>query len=71
MGFKLSTWDEQLLHYSYLFEQKMMDLEVNCSLEDALDNGWNTLSECFQANEVGIKESILNKYWPEKALAKK
>jgi V/A-type H+-transporting ATPase subunit B len=71
MGFKLSTWDEQLLHYSYLFEQRMMDLEVNCSLEDALDNGWNTLAECFQANEVGIKESILNKYWPEKALAKK
>lgn len=63
MGFKLSQWDEQLLSYSHLFEQRMMNLEVNLSLEEALDLGWKTLTQCFQANEVGIKQSILNKYW--------
>lgn len=66
MGFKLSRWDEQLLHYSKLFEKRMMDLDVNCTLENALDIGWKTLAECFQPDEVGIKESILNKYWPKK-----
>lgn len=66
MGFKLSRWDEQLLHYSILFEERMMNLEVNCSLEDALDLGWKTLAECFQPDEVGIKQSILDKYWPKK-----
>lgn len=65
MGFKLSRWDEQLLHYSILFEQRMMNLEVNLSLEQALDLGWKTLSECFESQQVGIKESLLNKYWPK------
>jgi V/A-type H+/Na+-transporting ATPase subunit B len=65
MGFKLSRWDEQLLHYSRLFEERMMNLEVNYPLEEALDIGWRTLAECFQADEVGIKQSILNKFWPK------
>ena len=63
MGFKLSQWDEKLIHYAKLFEDRMMDLEVNLPLEEALDKGWLTLSECFKKEEVGIKESILNKYW--------
>ncbi len=66
MGFKLSRWDEQLLHYSTLFEQRMMNLEVNLTLEDALDLGWKTLAECFEPQQVGIKEILLNKYWPNK-----
>lgn len=64
MGFKLSRWDEQLLSYSILFEQRMMNLEVNCGLEDALDLGWETLAKCFEPDEVGIKQSIVTKYWP-------
>lgn len=65
MGFKLSRWDEQLLNYSKLFENRMMNLEVNLPLDEALDLGWKTLAECFQRQEVGIKESLLNKYWPK------
>ncbi len=66
MGFKLSKWDEKLLQFSYLFEERMMSLEVNLGLEEALNLGWETLSECFEKNEVGIKDSLLNKYWPKK-----
>lgn len=65
MGFKLSRWDEMLLAYSGLFEQRMMDLEVDCPLEKALDLGWQTLAECFEASEVGIKQSLIDKYWPQ------
>lgn len=65
MGFKLSRWDEKLLNFSKLFEERMMSLDVNLSLEDALDLGWKTLAECFQPDEVGIKQSLLNKYWPK------
>ncbi|NGX42545.1 MAG: V-type sodium ATPase subunit B [Chlamydiae bacterium] len=64
MGFKLSRWDEQLLRYSSLFEKKMIDWNVNLPLENALDQGWKILSECFKAEEVGIREDILKKYWP-------
>jgi V/A-type H+/Na+-transporting ATPase subunit B len=67
MGFRLSKWDEQLLHFSLLFEEKMMNLEVNLALDDALDMGWKIFAECFKPEQVGIKQSILNKYWPKVA----
>lgn len=65
MGFKLSQWDQKLLKFIYLFEQKMMPLEVNLTLEDALNEGWIILSECFESEEVGIKQTLINKYWPQ------
>lgn len=64
MGFKISRWDEKLLNYANLFEKKMMNLEVNINLEEALDLGWKLLSECFQRHEVGIKQNLIEKYWP-------
>jgi V/A-type H+/Na+-transporting ATPase subunit B len=64
MGFKLSRWDEKLLHYSTLFEHRMMNLEVNYTLEEALNLGWQTLAECFRPEEVGIKQKLVDKYWP-------
>ncbi|KAF3363381.1 V-type ATP synthase beta chain [Chlamydiales bacterium STE3] len=64
MGFRLSKWDEKLLHYSWLFEDRMMNLDVNYTLEQALDLGWETLAECFESKEVGIKQAIADKYWP-------
>ncbi len=66
MGFKLSRWDNQLLQFADLFEKRMMNLQVNLSLEEALDLGWRTLFECFQKDEVGIKKSLIEKFWPQK-----
>ncbi len=67
MGFRLTRWDEKLLSYSTLFEERMMDLNVNLPIEDALDLGWQTLAECFESAEVGIKGSLVTKYWPQTA----
>lgn len=63
MGFKLSNWDEQLLAFGKRFEEKMMDLEVNYTLEQSLDLGWQILSECFKPDQVGIRQSLVEKYW--------
>lgn len=65
MGFRLSRWDEQLIHFARLFEADLTDLEVNLGLEDALDMGWKILSACFAQDEVGIKRSVIEKYWPK------
>lgn len=65
MGFKLSRWDEKLLHFSHLFESRMMNLHVNLAIEAALDLGWKMLSECFDKHEVGIKQALVEKYWPK------
>lgn len=66
MGFKMTEWDKKLLHYGELFEKKMMSLEVNITLEEALDLGWNILAECFTPEETGIKRSLIEEYWPKK-----
>ena len=63
MGFKLSRWDEKLLDYSNRFEKEMMNWNVNLPLEGALDLGWKMLSTCFNREEVGIREDVLNKFW--------
>ncbi len=64
MGFMMSVWDKKLLKYGRLFEEKLMDLHVNISLEDALDLGWKILAECFDKHEVGIKTDLVNEFWP-------
>lgn len=63
MGFRLSKWDEKLLYYCHLFEKEMMDLHVNCTLEEALDNGWKMLERCFNKDEVGMKKALIDKFW--------
>jgi V/A-type H+-transporting ATPase subunit B len=65
MGFKLSRWDDKLINFGHHFEERMMNLQVNLTLEAALDLGWKTLAECFEAHEVGIKQSMIDKYWPK------
>ncbi len=66
MGFSMSRWDEKLLKYGELFEDKLMSLSVNLSLEDALDLGWRILADCFQKDETGIKSDLTDEFWPEK-----
>ncbi|EPP34573.1 V-type ATP synthase beta chain [Chlamydia ibidis] len=70
MGFKLSNWDKKLLSFAELFETRLMSLEVNIPLEEALDIGWNILAQSFHSEEVGIKEQLINKYWPKSCLHK-
>ena len=66
MGFSMNRWDEKLLKYGELFENKLMDLSVNLSLEDSLDLGWQILAECFQKDETGIKSDLTDEFWPVK-----
>ena len=69
MGFMMSDWDEKLLKYGALFESRMMDLSVNIPLEQALDEGWEILAECFEPNETGLKTELINRYWPKERKA--
>lgn len=66
MGFAMSRWDEKLLKYGVLFENQLMDLSVNLSLENALDLGWEILASCFEKDETGIKSDLTDEFWPAK-----
>jgi len=64
MGFQMTNWDLKLLKYGELFEESMMELAVNIPLEEALDNGWKILSECFEKDETGLRSNLIEQFWP-------
>ena len=66
MGFMMNRWDEKLLKYGSLFEEKLMSLSVNLSLENALDLGWQILADCFEKDETGMQSELVEEFWPEK-----
>jgi len=66
MGFRMTDWDNKLLKYGQIFEERMMDLSVNIPLEQALDRGWEIMAECFTPEETGLRTGLLKQFWPNK-----
>lgn len=64
MGFRMSDWDTKLLKYGDRFEAEMMNITVNIPLEEALDNGWKIMADCFEPAETGIASKVTDKFWP-------
>jgi V/A-type H+/Na+-transporting ATPase subunit B len=67
MGFEMSGWDKKLLAYGDAFEQRIMDLSINCSLFEGLDMCWRILAEFFEMRETGLRTGLCEKYWPKSA----
>jgi V/A-type H+-transporting ATPase subunit B len=63
MAFELSDFDQQLLKFGELFKKRFMDINVSISLEDGLDLCWQTLAECFEADQLLMKTELINKYF--------
>lgn len=64
MAFELAPFDLKLLKFGELFQRRFMDIEVSLPLEPALDLCWRTLAECFDAEELLMKQSLIDKYFP-------
>jgi len=67
MGFEVTAWDQRLLKYGDLFERRIMNLEVNIPLFEALERCWAILAECFEPEEVGIRRNVIDAHWPKEA----
>lgn len=63
MAFEITEYDERLLKFGRLFRERFMDIKVSLPLEKALDLSWKTLGECFQENELLIKQELIAKYF--------
>jgi V/A-type H+-transporting ATPase subunit B len=66
MAFDLSPFDHKLLKFSGLFKDRFMDINVSLPLDDALDLCWQTLAECFDPEELLMKQHLVEKYYPGK-----
>jgi len=65
MAFELSPFDEKLLRFGRLFKKRFMDIQVSMPVTVALDRCWQTLAECFEPQELLMRESLVNKYFPK------
>ncbi len=64
MAFELSEFDQRVLRFGRLFRSRFMDIDVSLELERALDLSWEILAECFQPEELLMKQQLIEKYFP-------
>jgi V/A-type H+-transporting ATPase subunit B len=41
-----------------------MDIRVSMPVIEALDRCWQTLAECFEPQELLMKQELIDKYFP-------
>ncbi len=66
MSFELSEFDRKLLRFGKLFRERFMRIEVSMPLEEALDLSWQTLAECFEPQELLMKQELIDRYYPRR-----
>ncbi len=69
MAFELSPFDEELLKFGKLFRDRFMDIRASMPLIEALDTCWQTLAECFEPQELLMKQNLIDKYFPKNQAA--
>ena len=59
------SFDEKLLKFGRLFKDRFMNIRASMPLLEALDACWHTLAECFEPQELLMKQSLIDKYFPK------
>ncbi len=63
-GFDLTDYDERTLKFGLEYSEKLLAIDANQTINDMLDTGWLLFSTHFSHSEVGIRNSLIEKYWP-------
>ena len=62
-GFDLSDYDLRCLDYAKEYATRLLAIDVNISIEEMLNTGWELFAKYFTKAETGLKESLIQKYW--------
>ena len=62
-GFDLTDYDERAIKFSSEYSEKLLAIDVNIEVDAMLDTAWALFGKFFSQSEVGIKKSIMDKYW--------
>ncbi len=62
-GFDLSDYDMRCLEFAKAYSTKLLAIDVNINTTEMLDTAWELFQKYYTPTELGIKESIMNKYW--------
>ena len=63
-GFDLSDYDLRCLAYAKDYAVELLSIDVNISIEQMLDTAWKLFAKHFKPEETGIKQALIDKYWP-------
>jgi len=63
-GFDLSEYDQRTLTFAKEYSRNLLAIDVNISIDEMLDLGWNLLAKNFKKEEVGIRQVLVDKFWP-------
>ncbi len=63
-GFDLSDYDERTLRFAKEYSNSLLAIDVNVDVDTMLDTGWKLFSRHFTQAEVGIKQELMQKFWP-------
>ena len=62
-GFDLSDYDLRCLDYAKEYATRLLAIDVNISIEEMLNTGWELFAKYFTKAETGLKEALIQKYW--------
>ena len=62
-GFDLNEYDKRCLRFALEYSERLLAIDINISIDEMLDIGWELMQKYFERFEVSIKESFMNKYW--------
>ena len=62
-GFDLSDYDLRCLDYAKEYATRLLSIDVNIKIEEALDTAWKLFAKYFTPAETGIKQALIDKYW--------
>ncbi|MBN1181259.1 MAG: V-type ATP synthase subunit B [Bacteroidales bacterium] len=64
-GFDLTDYDERTLKFAHDYSHDLLAIDVNIEIEKMLETGWKLFAKHFSPAEVGIKQSLVDIYWPK------
>jgi len=65
-GFDLNEYDQRVLKFAEAYTCELLDVQLNIGTDEMLDRGWRLMSRYFEVFELGIRQNLIDKYWPEK-----
>ena len=61
-GFDLTEYDERCLKFSNEYSERLLAIDINIKIDEMLETGWELIAKYFSKAEVGVKDSLVEKY---------
>lgn len=64
-GFDLNEYDKRCLDFAKDYASDLLDVEINIGIDEMLDRGWYLMAKYFKPFELGLKQKLIDTYWPQ------